>query len=60
MKHWKAVNIKWDVDNEEDLEDLPKEVDIPESLTDDDEISDYITDLVGFCHYGFDLKEIKN
>lgn len=25
----KAVNILWDVDNEEELESLPKEVDIP-------------------------------
>ena len=54
----KAVNIEWDVDNPEDLETLPKEIEIPAELVDyesEDEISDYITELTGFCHWGFDL-----
>lgn len=29
----KATDILWDVDNEEELESLPKEVDIPVELT---------------------------
>ena len=36
----KATDILWDVDNEEELESLPKEVDIPVELTDEEEISD--------------------
>lgn len=52
----KAINIEWDVD-EEDCDEylnLPAEIDIPESMT-DDEISDYLSDITGFCHKGYDL-----
>lgn len=49
----KAINIKWDTDGEKI--DLPTEIDIPEGITDEEEISDYISDETGFCHYGFDL-----
>jgi hypothetical protein len=52
----KAVDIEWDVDEPEDLEDLPKEIVIPEEIRDDeDAISDYISDVTGFCHTGFRL-----
>lgn len=51
----KAINIIWDVDFEEDLENLPTEIDIPNEMTDEEEISDYITDETGFCHKGFEL-----
>lgn len=51
----KAINIIWTVDYEEDLKALPKEITIPENMTDEDEISDYISDMTGFCHEGFDL-----
>lgn len=54
----KAFNIIWDVDDEEDLEGLPTEIEIPENIADDeDEISDYISDVTGFCHKGFELTE---
>ena len=53
-----AINIQWDVDNEEDLNYLPQRVVLPEGMTDDDEISDYLSDMTGFCHYGFSLVEI--
>ena len=55
----KATNIKWDIDEVEegDLIALPTEIEIPEDLTDEDEISDYITDLTGFCHFGFTIEE---
>lgn len=53
----KAINIKWDVDDEKDLENLPKEIYVPLEMTDEEEISDYITDLTGFCHKGFELVE---
>lgn len=49
----KAINIIWDVDDKRDLKYLPKEIDIPDDLEDDDEISDYISDVTGFCHKGF-------
>lgn len=51
----KAINIQWDVDYPEDLENLPEEIKIPDGMEDEDEISDYITDFTGFCHCGFDL-----
>ena len=51
----RAINIIWDVDYEEDLENLPTEIDIPNGMTDEEEISDYITDETGFCHCGFEL-----
>lgn len=54
----KAFNIKWDVDDPEDLETLPNEIEIPAEIQDDDEaISDYISDVTGFCHFGFEIDE---
>ena len=37
----KATNILWNVDNKEDLDFLPEEVDLPDALRDEDDISDY-------------------
>lgn len=37
----------------EDMESLPTEIEIPDGMTDIEEISDYITDQTGFCHNGF-------
>lgn len=52
----KAINIKWDTDGDlEWLYKLPEEIEIPNEMTDEDEISDYISDATGFCHYGFEL-----
>lgn len=52
----KAINILWDTDsNQEVLKQLPKEIEIPSDITDEDAISDYITDKTGFCHKGFEL-----
>ena len=61
----KAVNIKWDTDGDlELLQDLPKEIEIPEYLIDEDtdideyeeELADYISEVTGYCHFGFDLE----
>ena len=52
----KATNIEWDVDCPEDLETLPTEVEIPGGMEDEEEMSDYLSDLTGFCHKGFCLK----
>ena len=49
----KAVNIQWDTDGK--MVDLPNEIDLPDGMTDEDEISDYITEQTGFCHFGFSL-----
>lgn len=53
----KATHIQWDVDDLEDLELLPTEIDIPDDMTDMAEISDYITDQTGFCHNGFIVED---
>ena len=61
----KAVQIAWDVDSPEELEDLPDEIEIPDDLfsegMDDEEraeaVSDYITDVAGFCHAGFQITD---
>ena len=51
-----ATNIRWDTDGDEEfLNWLPKTVEIPESMADIDEISDFLSDTYGFCHTGFDL-----
>lgn len=52
----KAINIQWDVDNMEELADLPEEIEIPDGMTDDEKISDYISDFTGFCHKGFEIE----
>lgn len=55
----KAYNIEWDISDFEDEQkeiSLPKEIDIPPGMTDIDEISDYISDVTGFCHEGFMLE----
>ncbi len=51
----KAVNIEWDVDNKEDIDMLPTEIEIPAEISDVDEISDYLSDVTGYCHCGFNL-----
>ena len=51
----RAVKIIWDVDNAEDLQNLPTEMDLPNGMTDPDEISDYLSDTTGFCHKGFSV-----
>lgn len=52
-----AINIQWDVEYDEDLEYLPQRVRIPRGMTDDDEISDYLSNLTRHCHFGFSLVE---
>ena len=51
----KAINILWDTDGEE--VNLPNEIEIPDWVDkeDDDEISDYLSDTTGFCHFGFEF-----
>ena len=52
----KVTNIDWDTDGDKELKaSLPQEMDIPDNIP-LDEISDYISDKVGFCHNGFILQ----
>ena len=52
----KAVNILWDFDDGDEVE-LPNEIEIPADMVDIEEISDYLSDLTGFCHKGFYLMD---
>lgn len=49
-----AINIQWDVDNEEDLDCLPQRVVLPEGMVDDDEISE----TPNSCAIGYTGKHI--
>lgn len=52
----KAVDIKWDTDGDDKLfQTLPTEMEIPEDMTDEEEISDWLSEETGFCHKGYDL-----
>lgn len=52
----KATNIKWDMDGECPIPSiLPTTVNIPEDMTDEEEISDWLSDEFGFCHCGFEI-----
>lgn len=55
----KAKNIQWDTDPDDEV-GLPTEIDIPEGLVDEDEISDYLSNLTGFCHKGFEICSKEN
>lgn len=64
MKGWgdymKAVNIEWDADSYEELGKLPQEIGIPSEITDLDEVSDYLSDITGYCHKGFDIETVED
>ena len=52
----KATNIDWDVEfYYADM--LPDEIEIPEGITDEDDISDYLSEVTGFCHKGYVLED---
>ena len=62
----KVVKIKWDTDcNMKILKSLPKEIDITDEFDvndyEDEEqlldnISDWLSDTYGYCHFGFEIK----
>ena len=52
----KATNIMWDIDYD-DNGILPTEIEIPNGMTDEDEISDYLSNVTGYCHCGFCLAD---
>lgn len=43
-----TVKVDWDVDDKSDLKYLPKTVEIPGNV-DDEDVSDYLSDEYGFC-----------
>lgn len=52
----KVTHIDWDTNNDKELKaSLPQEMDVPDNIP-TDEISNYISDKVGFCHNGFALQ----
>lgn len=58
----RAVNIEWDIDENfdgdlDELQFLPDIMEIPNGMTDEEEISDWLSDMTGFCHKGFKLVE---
>ena len=61
----KAINIKWDTDGDKEVfNELPTEMIIPDELEEMykkdkeyalEEISDWLSDEIGFCHDGFEV-----
>lgn len=58
VNYMRAIHIEWDTDEDmELLKELPTEMKLPEGMTDEDEISDWITEQEGFCNKGFLLED---
>lgn len=55
----KAINIDWDVDDEKDRALLPTEIEIPAGMEDKEDISDYLSNITGFCHNGYEFVEYE-
>lgn len=57
----KATNIQWDVDSMLEKTMLPKEMELPNELTDGEidyeGIADYLSNVTGFCHFGYVLAD---
>lgn len=59
MKRMIATNIKWNLEGYEETI-LPTEVEVPEEMTDEEEISNWLSDLTGFGYKGFELEELED
>lgn len=57
----RIYNIAYDTDGEDDIE-LPTEfvVTVEDNEDVEDQLSDYITEQTGFCHFGFEFEEIAD
>ena len=61
----KAINIKWDTDGDKEVfNELPTEMIVPDELEEMykkdreyalEEISDWLSEKIGFCHDGFEI-----
>lgn len=49
-----AKDIEWETDNEEELKNLPKSIEIPEDV-EAEEIERYLSDKTGFLHKNFKI-----
>lgn len=56
VNNMRATHIEWDTDGDM-VKELPTEMELPEGMTDEDEISDWITEQEGFCNKGFFLED---
>ncbi len=57
-KNMKAINIQWDTDGDKELLSfLPTEMEIPDNVNKEDieDISDWISNETGYCHFGFEI-----
>ena len=64
----KATNIKWDTDGDKEVfNELPTEMIIPDELEEMykkdkefalEEISDWLSNEIGFCHDGFEIEKV--
>ena len=64
----KAINIKWDTDGDKEVfNELPTEMIVPNELEEMykkdkefalEEISDWLSDEIGFCHDGFEIEKV--
>ena len=67
----KIINIKWDTDGDKELlKILPTEIDMTEEFDFEeyeidgefekeqllDDISDWLSDTYGYCHFGFEIE----
>ena len=50
-----AEDIEWETDNEEELKNLPKSIEIPEDI-EAEEIERYLSDKTGFLHKSFKIR----
>ena len=55
----KAINIQWETDGQH--ADLPNEIELPEDIESDDydAIDDYLSNVTGFLHNGYELESEK-
>lgn len=57
----RAINIKWDIDDNIPLGEiphLPTEVEIPSEITDLDDAVDWLSDEYGFCIISLGFEEL--
>ena len=52
----RVTDIDWDTEENDYIDEETKEIDTDQLL---DDVSDYISDLYGFCHGGFHAKIYK-
>lgn len=61
---FKVTDIEWDVDDKADLERLPTSVKLTLDVDEEDYdevdlfIGDYLSNIYGFCHFGFSYERI--